>query len=202
MKRLMIAPALLLLTAGFALAQEQNDDWAYIKEWQAAQRAQAIAGVLLLDDTQIATLKDINGAVALVKEDYSILIDEQKATNSDLVAEIRARLEAGGDLTDEDKQSLKNARNARVRLREEARQAAKEEMVGIGEILTEKQIEAYKDFLLAERKQSFDARGKRAELAATNERNVRGDRKGSFNRIFQRALAFLASDTFLANAEN
>ena len=166
-----------------------NEDVQFIKNWQRTQKINALVSELSLSAEQVNELKAIKEAVEQVKADYQVLLDEFLETSLATAAEIRARLEATDQLSEEDAALIKAFRQDRRALGQEKRAGLIEATAGLRDLLTEEQIA-----LLISK-----ARGNRADRE--QEGKGKPQRQGG-QRAKARLARLLLSDAFLAAIED
>ncbi len=216
-----------LIFASFASAQLRertpiSEDVQFIMEWQRAQQLAELAGVLALSGEQVAALQQMKGELDAIKADAQAQGETAKTALDETAAAIRASLENGGELTEANQSALQAHFQELRGIRQAAREASAAATEGIGEVLSEEQAQALRDWMRARRPDAGEGEdegeggaviGKARQDAGTGGRGGRGARRGApgaggegpsqldrFEQGRQRILArILLSDAFLSN---
>lgn len=133
--------------AGFA----PNEDLQFIREHIHAQKAAELAGVLALSDAQLADLREARAAADLISAQNDPLIEAAVEALNVAAAEIRASLEAGNDLAEDQGEQLKTLKRAVHAAHHTKRSEMRDVMENLRDFLTEDQRESLRAFMEANR---------------------------------------------------
>lgn len=180
-------------TLAMADTHQPMDDLRYIRDWERNRIAGDLAAILNLDDGQITQLREYRAKVDAVNAEIQPRLDAARQAVEVEAARIRGHLENGGELTQTDKDKLKETRKAVRQIRKEKRLKMRLATLGMDDLLNSNQIQTLKDFLISK---NFDRIRKHASKARAREAN-RGQRKRALNRAKYRVAKLLLSDGFL-----
>ncbi len=205
-----------LAFAGSPRAAKDNEDLRYIRKWQLQQKAAVLAGELHLSADQAATLRRVKGAVEAIEAEYKPRFDELEQRTDTLAAQVRARIESSGSLSEADQTALRDLRRQHQALRKEQRERIETTAAELEGFLSEEQIailraraHEHRDQIRerlrdvgpeqrAELRQRFRDRGELREHRA-EKREHRAEKRGerALERRKHIAARLLLSDAFI-----
>lgn len=160
------------LFSGLSLwaAQPQNEDLNFIRRHMQNQKAAELAQTLKISQEQRQQLQTYKNKVDTVLAEHKQKRDALQAKMSTTAAVLRGKLENGADLSETDKQLLKDYRMQMKNLRQERRLNLRSALIGIDQVLTAEQKQQVRT--LTETRQK-EHRGRKAMQAKAARKWVR-----------------------------
>jgi hypothetical protein len=175
---------------------EANEDLKFIRQAFHEQKAVALAEALDLSAEQVVTLNNMRADADAIKAEYEPQLEAAKVELETLAATLRANVENGAALTEEDEIAVRTARRDIQNLHRAFKQAVREALMGYGDVLTDAQKEIVKEVLkpnLPEDEESAEAQ--RPQRGSQGARF--GGRGGQGGKGAAKVMRVLLSDAFL-----
>ncbi|CAM2009868.1 hypothetical protein [Acanthopleuribacter pedis] len=180
-----------------------SEDMRFIQAYIRDEKAAELAGVLALSDDQVAQLREARAAADMIAAEHDPGIDAAREALDHEAAAVRASIEAGNELTQEQRDSLRTLKQAVGQAHRAKREDQKNSLSGLRDLLTEEQRDAMREFAAANRPE----RPEGAEAGPEQEGGPAGDRAGrrgprnggprGGDRMHGKIARVLLSDAFL-----
>lgn len=183
-----------------------NEDMKFIRDTIRNEKAAELAEVLALSSDQVTRLREARAAADMIEAEHDPVVDAAVENLHAAAASIRASIEAGNPLSQEQRDQLKTLKQTVREAHSAKREDLRTTFSGLRDLLTDEQRTELRDFAIANRPQrppfagdEAAAPGRRGERLGRggNRRGPGGEREPG-SRMRGKMMKVFLSDAFLS----